>query len=227
MLDALFLNQGYYDHLLDAIEQLLLEHIDTQIDHDFSVLDLGCGEGYYLEQIYNRLESNSNLFIGGYGVDISKMANRRAASAYKNMEFVVGSTYKIPVLSQVVNLALSVFSPFSTKEVIRILKPQGLFLRISPGARHLYQFREKIYANVHLHDIPPVESPFKLIEQVSLSKVITITSQKDIGNLLTMTPLNWHGCADAKSQLLHSESLEMETEFTIQLMKAGSDDNKR
>ena len=61
-----YLNKGYYDPILNQVITCIDEfkHQD-----DLSILDLGCGEGYYTQGLKKHFE-NSDI----YGLDISKIA---------------------------------------------------------------------------------------------------------------------------------------------------------
>ena len=223
MIDArrAFLQGGYYDFLVDALVDKIFHYQDVAHTDRFHLLDLGCGEGYYLNKIYSALENASPVHVKGHGIDISKAANKRAAALYKNMEFVVASTYSVPVVNTSVDVALSIFSPFSDEEVQRILNDNGIFIRVSPGPRHLYQIKEKIYEQVRLHEPPAIQDGFELIEQFNVDSELVLTSAEDVKNLLGMTPLNWHGHSEEKEKLTVQGRFTTEVSFNIQIMKRG------
>ena len=43
-----FLNSGYYDRLLSEIEEIISAFIEKTDVKNINLLDLGCGEGYYV-----------------------------------------------------------------------------------------------------------------------------------------------------------------------------------
>ena len=213
------LENGYYDFLLDEIITVVTQFANDERagTSETSILDLGCGEGYYLNKLYKALETDAKL-VTAKGIDISKVANRRAAVHYKNIEFAVASTYSIPVLAESVDVALSVFSPYSEQELARVLKKRGVFIKVSPGERHLYQIKERLYERVSLHEPPMVPEPFTLISETKVSQTLQFSQAEDIKNLLAMTPLNWRGCSDAKERLIADDALAVEADFIIQVM---------
>ncbi len=223
MIDARrgFLEQGYYDFLIDSIIEVMSRAIDFSQSRPFNLLDLGSGEGYYLDKFYSTLTRESKLRLSAFGIDISKVANRRAATQYKDFEFAVGSTFNLPVISETVDIALSIFSPYSAEEVLRTLKPEGFFIKVSPGPRHLYQIKEKIYKEVNLHAIPDVDNEFACLDQVQVSRELYLKSSDDIKNLMGMTPLNWHGYSDAKFDLSRLHTYSVEADFVIQVMQVA------
>jgi 23S rRNA (guanine745-N1)-methyltransferase len=46
---------------------------------------------------------------------------------------------------------LRIYAPANDQEIIRLLKPDGLLLVVTPGPRHLWQLKEFIYHDVKEH----------------------------------------------------------------------------
>lgn len=219
MIDArrAFLNAGHFQPLVEQLVSVLNENSD--INNQVSLLDLGCGEGYYLNAVSSGLSHYINHPVSAYGIDISKIANRRAAAYYKQAEFVVASSFNVPVLDNLVDIALCVFAPLSISELKRILKkPSGLLLRVSPGPRHLYQLKQAIYDEVQLHEVPECPEGFTRLAQKRFNYELHL-GKGDFQQLITMTPLNWHGKDEGKQALLANEQTKIEVDFDIQLYK--------
>jgi len=69
-----FLDHGYYLALAQGLEQILIQILQKRsTNEDFQLLDLGCGEGYYLQQL-SQLLSKTGLSLQLAGIDISKKA---------------------------------------------------------------------------------------------------------------------------------------------------------
>ena len=86
-----FLGAGYYAPIAEA----LAEAVGVP---DGPVLDVGCGEGYYLSQLD---------LVDLYGLDVAKSAVQMAARLLPDAQFVVGSAYRLPVLAGSVAAVLS------------------------------------------------------------------------------------------------------------------------
>ena len=69
-----FLRRGHYEPFADAVCRLLKEYLAAEAD---TVIDAGCGEGYYTERI---AESCS---VSAIGFDLSKAAVESAAARAK------------------------------------------------------------------------------------------------------------------------------------------------
>ncbi len=227
-----FLRAGHYEPLINAIATI----VDTPPQRAaLPVLDLGCGEGYYLESLYQKLLDSpvSTASVCAYGVDISKVAVRKAAASAKQLllkspssggsclEYAVASNANIPVTDACVDLVLTIFAPIVPAEVNRVLSAAGTFIRVAPGPRHLYQLREVIYESVSLHEPQPVEEGFVLEQETLVQYNLQLGSSEAIEQLLAMTPFNWKGKEESKKALLERGSLSVEIDFIIQVCRKG------
>lgn len=173
-----FLATGAYRPLADAL-------VDTLGELNGPVLDVGCGEGYYLSHVDTAYK---------YGIDISKRGIQMASKAYPHTNFVVGNAYRLPVLTRSCHAVFSVFAPHSHEEFQRVLIPGGKWVTITPGPQHLVEMRplrkETIVEREQKRESPPPlsESARRIHFQLDLTKV----SAED---LFSMTPLKWQTAA--------------------------------
>ena len=202
-----FLNAGYYQPLADSI----VSHV-RQTGEDQRVLDMGCGEGYYMQQLR---QASSKLAL--YGIDISKAAVRLAAKRKMGAQLAVDSAFNLPLHNNSVDSAISVFSPISINETARILRPGGRFIMVGPGKRHLAGLTAQIYAQNVPHrgnNIDDSLELFSLQEQLEIKDIITVKGS-DILDLLKMTPYYWHARVEQQEQLKNLNLLQTEIHFTI------------
>ena len=213
-----FLAAGYYQPLAEAIAQLL----DSQIPDGTAsrLLDLGCGEGYYSRQLASR--TGSHRTIEFHGVDIAKFAIASAAKQHRNGHFVVASTQRLPYPNAYFDILLRVFAPSNATEMLRVLKPDGLMLLVTPGPRHLWQLKEFIYAEVKEHALE-AELPEQchVVSQQRCQYRITPTSEHRM-TLLQMTPFAWRANLEAQARIAAAEQLEIETDFVLTLASCNS-----
>src|SRR5947199_1528396 len=82
-----FLEQGYYQPLSDTINALVSTALGPETPSS-TLLDAGCGEGYYLGRLQAHLANQMSGTQCCYtGLDISKEAIRMAAKKYKTAQF--------------------------------------------------------------------------------------------------------------------------------------------
>ncbi|BCQ45510.1 hypothetical protein ERHA55_30370 [Erwinia rhapontici] len=70
-----FLDAGHYQPLQQQVCDLLVRVLPQP---PVSVLDIGCGEGYYTHEVANRLEAQGEAKV--YGLDVAKIAVRAGQS---------------------------------------------------------------------------------------------------------------------------------------------------
>lgn len=173
-----FLNGGWYSPIVDALKDAL-GHVDG------ALLDVGCGEGYYL----SHLDAASKQ-----GLDISKKAVQMASKSQQDAQFVVGTSFRLPVLNSSCAAVFTVFAPHSFDEYKRVLREEGTWVTVTPGPHHLAQMRpkrdEKILEREQRRTEPPAEADDAVRVQFSLE-----LSDEAALDLYTMTPLQFQSAS--------------------------------
>jgi 23S rRNA (guanine745-N1)-methyltransferase len=213
-----FLNGGYYQTLADGIISGLKQ---TPLGFNQTLLDIGCGEGYYLNQLHDAaINDFANLQL--LGLDISKAGVRLAAKRKLGAQLVVDSAYKIPLFANSVDAVLSIFSPICPNETARVLKVDGILIMVGPGEEHLTGLTSHIYEQHEPHEgnfkITDEHSNFTLLEQIEIKSVVTVKGS-DIFDLLTMTPYYWHSTAEQQQLLAALDQLITPIHFYLRVYK--------
>ena len=206
-----FLCGGYYEPLRKALIALVL----GLSSENPSILDSGCGEGYYAEGIYDALK-NASKSPDVVGIDISKEAVKLAAKRVKSAEFAVASAYSLPLDNESLDFVLNCFSPLCNSEFRRVLKVGGHFIYVVPAPRHLWELKCAIYDTPYENErlIAKYEG-FELIKTVAVEEKISITDRHTISDLFTMTPYFWKTPQEGASRLLSLVRLETEISFDV------------
>ncbi len=174
-----------------------------------TLLDVGCGEGYYSRVISKKTEFNQ------YGFDISKSAIQKAAKKHKDGFYCVASSEDIPLQSLSIDLAFKVYAPASDSQLHRVIKSKGYLVSVTPAPRHLWQLREFIYDNVQPHDT--VDTKFQGFRKVSSEQFNynIIPDSNNRLNLLQMTPFAWKADEAATKAIADAQDLSIELDFII------------
>lgn len=205
-----FLSKGFYEplvlKLISVIESL-------NLNKEAFVLDSGCGTGYYLKALENKL----NLSFIGF--DISKNAIKKGAKSTVLSQFIIASIANIPILSNSISLIYNVFSPYNLEEYERILTSQGYFINITPNEKHLYEIKQILYKKPYLNPVKQIDSnKFEIINNMQLEYDLTLQNS-DIINLFTMTPYFYKTSETSKELLFKEPSLAVTFAFNITIYK--------
>jgi 23S rRNA (guanine745-N1)-methyltransferase len=212
-----FLANGYYAPLMSALAQIAYSAVGSRPCP--TILDSGCGEGYYTGGIYDALSAAGHKPVMA-GIDISKFALRRAARRVRNVEFAVASVYHLPLCSESVDLVLDVFAPLSAEEFYRVLRAEGYFVYVVPSARHLWQMKEVLYEHPYENQVQQtLYDGFAYCEIVPVRYEITLTCQQDIHALFQMTPYYWKTPKAGAGALAKLDTLTTEIAFDIHVFR--------
>ncbi|RII33645.1 methyltransferase domain-containing protein [Clostridium chromiireducens] len=210
-----FLNRGYYKAISDKISEMIAEFLRKNGNDKSNILDLGCGEGYYLTNLKNYL-NEKNIKADYYGMDVSKDAVKYASKSDKECVWSVGNNFHIPAEDKSIDCILSVFSPIEINECNRVLKDDGVFVRVLPRTNHLIQLREIIYSDVNLNDKVYQASAEEndYVKEANVTYDIEL-NKEEILSLLKMTPHYWKSTPENKEKLESYESLVITIDMRI------------
>ncbi|ENU10729.1 putative RNA methyltransferase [Acinetobacter calcoaceticus] len=200
-----FLQGGYYQPLQHAVVALL-KQLDVK-----TVLDIGCGEGYYTSAMQQVVEQC-------VGVDIAKNAVQRAAKLNNEVTWVVGTGATLPVLDQSMDACTSLFSPIPQAEIARVLKDDGYLIVVTPASEHLYAMREALFEQVNPHTpekfVEQLQDLFELKQQQIIDAPFVL-GQQALKNLIAMTPYAYKASPERRLQLEQQSQLEVTASFQI------------
>ncbi|MFA5828910.1 MAG: methyltransferase domain-containing protein [Candidatus Gracilibacteria bacterium] len=232
-----FLDQGYYDPLAKEINKIILPLVKKSKTKNFNILDVGCGTGFYSGKLQESLKLGTQAQHSTraskpsapsahlWGIDISKPAIQKAAKKYPDIHFSIGSNFHLPYLNESLDLIFSIFSPFDSKELFRVLKPGGKILLIRPAHNHLKELATLIYDKFQLQGNPLDLSEslgLSLLEKYQLGFEIHLKNNEDIMNLVSMTPYHWHLNEEKKALLAKTREFTTGTDFQISLYQKKS-----
>lgn len=216
-----FLQLGLYFPIVDNLTRLISGLAVPR--SAFSLLDAGCGEGYYAGNLKSALTLNG-LNCDIYGTDVSKDAVKSAAKQYKDINFSVSSVNKLPFADLQFDFLLSLFAPLAEQEFFRVLKKGGYLITVSPGARHLWTLKEQIYD--HPKENPPPSFKSSLFiesSRYSVSYNIFLPENSIIRDLFDMTPYRYNTSESDYKRLSKLDSLTTEASFEFCIFKKYSD----
>ncbi|MCB5283262.1 methyltransferase domain-containing protein [Arthrobacter sp. AL08] len=135
-----FLGAGHYRPLADAVAELsarFLAGVDPQTPP--VVLDAGTGTGHYLRAVLDQAALDRTP-ARAIGLDISKFALRRAAKLNPEAVNLVSDVWQpLPLGDGSVDVITVVFAPRNPNEFVRVLRPVGRLIVVTPRPGHLQE----------------------------------------------------------------------------------------
>lgn len=224
-----FLDRGHYDRVSDGINEVLAGVLpEPRRGSVCSILDAGCGEGFYLKRLKESLGRSSTdpAVFHYFGVDISKFAVQQATQRDRTMNWFVASIIDLPFTQASLDIVLNVFSPVNFPELSRILKDTGKLVIAHPGPRHLNGLREVIYAAAREHEesdmLEQAKGLFSLSNRTRVNYQLELVTNGEIMDLLAMTPYFWNIDLNTRARVEALDRLALDVDVMISVFsKAG------
>ncbi len=216
-----FLQAGLYQPISDKLNQLVSQQLNLSDNKPTSILDAGCGEGYYLSRLAteNQLTEMANVEL--LGVDISKWGVQAATKYQLPVTWIVGTNAQLPVKPASVDLIICMFGFWQPEWFAKVLKPGGKVILADAGAEHLIELREIIYDEVRRKDAPALkgaeEAGFSLTEQQQIEFKPETLTKEQVQDLLVMTPHLYRANYEGKqaAQALTALNLTAQVVFRV------------
>lgn len=199
----LWLEQGYYAPIANQLAQL--------VDKNSTVLDAGCGEGYYLEQL---IEQKAVVAVGN---DISKFAAEAAAKRCKQATILVASNKAIPIADHSLDTIVCAFGFPVLSEFKRLLKPQGKLIIAHSTSEHLHSLRASLYEEVNVKPDTPLAQELVCKDEHLLQYSLQSLTSDEVVALAKMTP-HWFRAKQEKRDQLEArppKNIEVSVRFQV------------
>lgn len=202
-----FLEAGYYLPIGETLKKLVAQYAPSAQN----VLDVGCGEGYYLSCL-SHIPSR-------VGIDISKEAVRCAAAKYKDGLWLTATASHLPFTDHSFDCLLSMFALTVEEEYRRILKSHGIFVQVLAGKNHLTGLKNIIYPTLveKEKNLQPILPGFNLLHSETLTFSFSLIDPVQVQNLLSMTPHLWRISKEAAQALRETTALQDRAEVVFNL----------
>ncbi|VEE83888.1 ribosomal RNA large subunit methyltransferase A [Streptococcus milleri] len=182
----LILEAGFYQPILNKLLDIL-----TSFPQHANLLDIGCGEGYYARNLQAQM-TDQHI----YAFDLSKESIQLAAKSDHSMavNWFVGDLAHLSIQDTSMDVILDIFSPANYQEFQRVLRKNGLLIKVIPNSQHLQEIRgivaDKLtntnYSNQNILD--HFKESFTIIDSYDVVSTFSLKENEKMA-LLKMTPL--------------------------------------
>ena len=210
---------GFFEEMLNSIERIIFNQIKNQKDELF-ILDAGCGEGSHLSRLWEKLNRESEIKITGAGIDISKEVIKIASRYQKDIIWVVADLANTPFLDKKFDIILNILSPSNYAEFNRLLKDDGILIKVVPGSNYLAELRRTFYGKTNKETysndkiIAHCAENFKIVDIQEILYSFAVKGEK-LDLVIRMTPLSWGVPSEAQYRAKSSEMINITVDLTL------------
>ncbi len=182
-----FINNNFYDELHKLISKIINTKNNSQL-----IVDMGCGDGTHDNKILNLINNKETHIIG---IDISKNGIE-LSSNYVNNNFIpiIADLNYLPINNKSTDIILNILSPSNEQEMKRILKEDGIIIKVTPKKEYLQELRKilniKEYKNEQVIE-NNIKKNYTIIDKYTINETKKLNT-KTLNNLINMTPLTKH-----------------------------------
>lgn len=182
-------NSNLYDMLTREIGYVINEY--TLNKNKNYILDAGCGEGYYLNQLSKSKNLKNCEFVG---IDISKEGINIATREGNDIIWCISDLSNLPFKDEKFDVILNILSPANYKEFNRVLNKDGVVIKVIPESEYLKEIRYAIkgemknnnYSNQNVVDV--FKEHLDIVTQSNVNYKWSI-DKANLKDLIKMTPL--------------------------------------
>jgi 23S rRNA (guanine745-N1)-methyltransferase len=210
-----FLEAGHYDPLVSGLVEMITAVPPAP---NFTILDAGCGEGFYLRRLAAAFHKPAPRLLG---CDLAKEAVRLAAKAQPDAGFFVADVHqRIYCADSSVDWLLNIFAPRNPAEYARILREEGRLLSIIPAPDHL----QGLVGKKDVIGIEPEKAAkvrarmapfFELLKTTAVASPLQLAGESLV-DLVKMTPRAYHLPAETYAALRQKPAVT--TKLSVKLL---------
>lgn len=190
----IMMTYGFFDPLLARITETIQQYMSDE--GRAVILDAGSGEGSQVAQIMQELSGQA---VNSIGIDLAKEGIASAAKNYPGSSWVVADLANCPFEDRSFDVLLNILSPANYEEFTRLLKEDGLFIKVVPEKDYLKQLRVLFYEGEEREkDNQPATAVTKHFKDMTTERVTYDFPLNSLllDSLIRMTPLAWGASKD-------------------------------
>ena len=225
----LMTESGFFEPVCEEIAKIIQQHASLKTG-TFTILDTGCGDGSHLNQISNILQTNNDNKFVGVGIDLSKEGINVASKYHMNKIWCVADLANTPFKDKQFDTILNILSPSNYEEFNRLLKEDGMVIKVVPQSGYLHELRESIFDNTEKQSYSNVDTverfkeSYQMVTQLRVCYAMEL--EKDmLGLLVQMTPLTWATTDEQVQTFLNRNTAKITVDVDILIGSGCSKNN--
>lgn len=208
---------GLFNELHEKIAILLKHHLQDK--EQPLLLDAGAGEGSHIAKLLSELNGRP----AGVGIDLAKEGIRLAAGSYEGV-WLVADLASIPFKENTFDVILNILSPANYQEFDRVLKEDGVVVKVVPGSSYLLELRGILFEGQKQATYSNDDTAALFTKHFAHVKKETLTytrqlSQSEAVTLLKMTPLAWNRSKEPSEMFKGKEGFSITIDLDILMGK--------
>lgn len=222
-------DSGLFQPLINSMYEALWNNKPPSPSHaHFSILDAGCGEGSLLASLQHHITAHTQHEPISVGIDIAKEAIALASKNNVNAIWCVADLANCPFADEQFDVILNILSPSNYAEFNRMLKKDGVVLKVVPESQYLKELREMRTAGTdvgvarkkHANNgtLQLFKQSFSLVHTDRIQYEFTL-DQNQLDHLVQMTPLSWRIPQDVLELFVKQSEAKITFDFAILLGK--------
>lgn len=213
---AIILESPLYRALHQTLQQLLEQH-EKVVNRSLTIVDAGCGEASHLHRVSQTLQKPTCVAL-----DLSKAGIQQATDYNGDLLAIVADLAHLPIADSQVDVILSLLSPANYDAFRRVLKDDGIIIKVIPNENYLRELRQvallenSAYSNEQIRHV--FQKNFCLVDEISVFNQVELTRQQ-LDHLMKMTPLTWQLSEHQQQAVLEQLSTTISLDMSILIGK--------
>jgi 23S rRNA (guanine745-N1)-methyltransferase len=200
---------GFFDEVIEQVRDIVRRETGDTRSAPVRILDVGCGEGSHLAGLVTNLGMTAEREVVGVGMDLSKDGIHLAAREYPGLIWCVADLAQSPFADKQFDVILNILSPSNYAEFTRMLRDDGILIKVVPGPGYLRELRALFYGQTDRqtysndHVVSHFRSHFHPVETLHI-RCVKRLDQTSLTHLIHMTPLSWGTTEENLEKALHA-----------------------
>ncbi|WP_080876176.1 putative RNA methyltransferase [Oceanobacillus timonensis] len=209
----------FFEPLIQAIAEMIRRQADIKKE-SLWILDTGCGEGSHLSNVCDKVRSDFGKAVTGVGIDIAKEGVLAAAKNYTHNIWAVADLANTPFKDKRFDVILNILSPSNYAEFNRLLRADGLVMKVVPRSGYLKEIREDLFDKTVKQDYSNTEAVDRFNENFRILDSFRVhytrkLNQPSIQLFMQMTPLTWSAKKERIQSFLEKDSADITVDLEI------------